>query len=149
MRRVIWPLEHVRLFGAVVPIAGLEHRDLAPAIARTWAATPPPAPEPTTTTSYIFGLVLTCMRLSFYRIVCAVGRGVVPGGIADCEGTGNGGEHRLRSSAAGPPGPAGRARALGAGQGIGAGIRPNPAMSLRVVNRRTIAKSLIDRVLGG
>src|SRR5580698_10178160 len=39
---------------------------LAPASARTCAATPPPAPDPTITTSYVFGLLFTCMRLLFY-----------------------------------------------------------------------------------
>src|SRR5947209_7211975 len=33
---------------------------LAPASVSTWAAIPPPAPEPTTTTSYDLGLALTC-----------------------------------------------------------------------------------------
>ena len=33
---------------------------LAPASVSTWAAMPPPAPEPTTTTSYVFGLAFTC-----------------------------------------------------------------------------------------
>src|SRR5207302_1630457 len=33
---------------------------LAPASVSTWAAIPPPAPEPTTITSYDFGLALTC-----------------------------------------------------------------------------------------
>src|SRR5579885_1011161 len=32
----------------------------APAFASTWAATPPPAPEPTITTSYVFGVAFTC-----------------------------------------------------------------------------------------
>src|ERR1017187_847460 len=49
---------------------------LAPASVSTWAAMPPPAPEPTTITSKVFGLACTCgngiplgRTQPFYRVV--------------------------------------------------------------------------------
>src|SRR6185312_11310429 len=50
----------------------------APASASTCAATPPPAPEPTITTSYVFGVAFTC---AMYFPACAtVPRAVCPSG---------------------------------------------------------------------
>src|SRR6185437_6144396 len=45
----------------------------APAFASTCAATPPPAPEPTITTSYVFGLAFTCAMFCSVRNIYNIG----------------------------------------------------------------------------